>query len=472
MKNKISVHFLGAAGTVTGSKYLVKVCGKQLLIDCGMFQGLKELRLLNWDYLPVNVAEIDMVLLTHAHLDHTGFLPRLVSMGFKGKVLGTKPTLDITEIILKDSGKIQEEEAERANREGYSKHHPAKPLYNLADVEQTIPLFSPQPLNEWIEICEGISIRFRYNGHIIGATFIEMDAAGKRLVFSGDIGREKDVLLFPPEKPDKADILFIESTYGDRLHPETQAEKELQEVISEVHQKQGVLIIPSFAVERTQSLMYLLWKMQKNKMIPDLPIIMDSPMGRSVLNIFHHAPQWHKLPSEDCTEMCGKIKVVKTVAESKTMIRDNGPKIIIAGSGMVTGGRVLGYLEKFISNPKATILLVGYQAEGTRGRQLMEGIKKIKMVGKYFYVKAEVKNIQGLSGHGDQGELIRWMGKMEKAPERIFIVHGESLPATTFKKKIKEVYGWDAVIPSLYDVVEIETQAQKKNDAQNKQTHI
>lgn len=472
MDSKITIHFLGAAGTVTGSKYLVKVSGKQLLIDCGMFQGLKELRLLNWDYLPVNVPEIDMVLLTHAHLDHTGFLPRLVTMGFKGEILGTKPTLDITEIILRDSGKIQEEEAERANREGYSKHHPAKPLYNLADVENTIPLFSPQTLNKWIKICEGIKIRFRYNGHIIGATFIEMDAAGKRLVFSGDIGREKDVLLFPPEKPDKADILFIESTYGDRLHPVTQTEKEFQEVISEIHRKQGILIIPSFAVERTQSLMFLLWKMQKNKMIPELPIIMDSPMGRSVLNIFHHAPEWHKLPPEECSEMCAKIKVVRTVAESKTMVNDQGAKIIIAGSGMVTGGRVLSYLEKYLGNPNATILLAGYQAEGTRGRQLLDGCKKLKMFGKYFYVRAEIKSIQGLSGHGDQGELVRWMGELKKAPEKIFIVHGESLPAATFKSKIKEVYGWDAVIPSLYDKVEIETKEQKKYDAQDEQAHI
>ena len=455
MDSKITIHFLGAAGTVTGSKYLVKVSGKQILIDCGMFQGLKELRLLNWDYLPINVAEIDMVLLTHAHLDHTGFLPRLVNMGFKGAILGTEPTLDIAEIILKDSGKIQEEEAERANREGYSKHTPAKPLYNLIDVEQTIPLFSSQPLNEWITIYEGIRIRFRYNGHIVGATFIEMEAAGKRLVFSGDIGREKDILLFPPERPEKADILFIESTYGDRLHPEVEAEKELQEVISEVYQKQGILIIPSFAVERTQSLMYLLWKMQKNKVIPDLPIVMDSPMGRRVLNIFHHAPQWHKLPPDECAEMCEKIKVIKTVPESKIMLKDNSPKIVIAGSGMVTGGRVLGYLEKFIGNPKATILLVGYQAEGTRGRDLVEGKNKIKMFGKYHYVKADIKNIQGLSGHGDQSELIKWMGNLEKAPEKIFIVHGESLPAETFKSKIKEVYGWNAIIPSLYDIVEI-----------------
>ncbi|MBX9853405.1 MAG: MBL fold metallo-hydrolase [Cytophagaceae bacterium] len=455
MDSKITIHFLGAAGTVTGSKYLVKVSGKQILIDCGMFQGLKELRLLNWDYLPVNVADIDMVLLTHAHLDHTGFLPRLVNMGFKGAILGTEPTLDIAEIILKDSGKIQEEEAERANREGYSKHTPAKPLYNLIDVEQTIPLFSSQPLNEWITIYEGIRIRFRYNGHIVGATFIEMEAAGKRFVFSGDIGREKDILLFPPERPEKADILFIESTYGDRLHPEVEAEKELQEVISEVYQKQGILIIPSFAVERTQSLMYLLWKMQKNKVIPDLPVVMDSPMGRSVLNIFHHSPQWHKLPPEECAEMCEKIKVIKTVPESKIMLKDNSPKIVIAGSGMVTGGRVLGYLEKFIGNPKATILLVGYQAEGTRGRDLVEGKNKIKMFGKYHYVKADIKNIQGLSGHGDQSELIKWMGNLEKAPEKIFIVHGESLPAETFKSKIKEVYGWNAIIPSLYDIVEI-----------------
>ncbi|PTX13112.1 metallo-beta-lactamase family protein [Pontibacter mucosus] len=452
MDPQVSIQFLGAAGTVTGSKYLVKAADKQILVDCGLFQGLKELRLLNWEYLPLQVPEIDLVLLTHAHLDHTGYLPRLVSMGFKGKILGTAPTLDISEIILRDSAKIQEEDAARANKQGYSRHKPAKPLYDLVDVERTIPYFYPQPLGEWVDLGGNIKVRFNYNGHIIGATFIELKVAEKTIVFSGDIGRENDILLYPPHQPQKADVLVIESTYGNRLHPAVDAEQELKNVIWEAWDKGGPLLIPSFAVERTQSMLFLLWKMQQANSLPDIPIIMDSPMGRSVLNIFHHAPEWHKLSSEECAEMCKKIKVVKSVAESLSSIRTAGPKIVIAGSGMVTGGRVLGYLEKYVGDPSATILLIGYQAEGTRGRQLQEGVQEIKMYGRYFPVRAAVRNVEGLSGHADQGELIRWMGKLPNAPEKLFIVHGELPASEGLRAKIKEVYGWEAEIPEQYSM--------------------
>ncbi|GAB3833918.1 MBL fold metallo-hydrolase RNA specificity domain-containing protein [Pontibacter rugosus] len=455
MDAKITIQFLGAAGTVTGSKYLVKAAGKQILIDCGLFQGLKELRDLNWEELPLQVSEIDLVLLTHAHLDHTGYLPRLVSMGFKGRVLGTAPTLSITEIILKDSAKIQEEDAARANKQGYSKHKPAKPLYTLLDVERTIAYFSSQPLDVWVDLSPGIRVRFNYNGHIIGATFIELEVEGKTLVFSGDIGRENDMLLYPPHLPKQADVLLIESTYGNRVHPAVDAELELKNLIWEVWEKKGPLIIPSFAVERTQSFLFLLWKMKQKNSLPDIPIIMDSPMGRSVLNIFHHAPEWHKMSPEECAEMCENIRVVKSIAESKSAVNTPGPKIIIAGSGMVTGGRVLSYLEKHLDDPDATILLIGYQAEGTRGRQLQEGAQELKMFGRYFPVRATVKHMEGLSGHADQSELIRWLGKLTKTPETIFIVHGELPAAEALQSKIKEVYGWEATLSALYSIHEV-----------------
>lgn len=454
MKNKITIQFLGAAGTVTGSKHLIEALGKKILIDCGMFQGLKKLRQLNWEPLSVNPETIDVVLLTHGHLDHVGYLPKLVKAGFSGKIIGTAPTLEIAKVILEDSAKIQEEDAAYANKKGYSKHKKAQPLYNLKDVTKTLPHFEEQPLDKWISLFDKVSYRFRYNGHIIGATFIEMDIAGKRFVFSGDIGKDNDVLLRNPEKPDRADVLFIESTYGDRLHP-INPEGQLADVINNAAKKDGTIIIPSFAVERTQSMMYLLWQLKKKKQIPNIPIYMDSPMGRNVLEIFHNNTEWHKLPSNDCAEMCKAITRIKTVQETQTLIEDQSPKIVIAGSGMASGGRVLGYFQKYLSDPKATILLVGFQAEGTRGRQLLEGVPEIKLYGEYYKVKAKIENIQGLSAHADQKGLLDWLSNIKSKPERVFIVHGESQAADVFRVKLKDVYGWDAEIAELNQVITI-----------------
>jgi metallo-beta-lactamase family protein len=454
MKNKIKIQFLGAAETVTGSKYLIQTSDKNILVDCGMFQGLKKLRLLNWEPLPFNVSKIDIVLLTHGHLDHTGYLPRLVKSGFYGPIWGTAPTLEIAKIILEDSAKIQEEDAARANAKGYSKHKPAQPLYDLKDVEKTLPHFKPKPLDKWIEISEGISCRFRYNSHIIGATFIELKIGDKAIVFSGDIGRDNDLLMYPPQKPETADILFIESTYGDRLHP-NHSEKQLEEIINTAAKMNGTIIVPGFAVERIQMLMYLLWQLRKKGKIPGIPIYMDSPMGRNVLDIFHHNTEWHKLPMDQCNEMCRDIKHIKTIQETLKLAADKSAKIVIAGSGMGTGGRVLTYFQQFLGDPSATVLLVGYQAEGTRGRALLEGAKEIKLYGKYYSVKAKIENVEGLSAHADQKGLIDWMSQLKKKPEKIFIVHGEAQSADALRVKIKDVYGWDGVIPSLNEIIKI-----------------
>jgi len=418
----MKIHFLGAAGTVTGSKYFIQTPTKNILVDCGLFQGLKKLRLLNWDKLPVNVPKIDMVLLTHGHLDHVGYLPRLVNQGFAGPIWGTEPTLEIAKIILEDSARIQEEDAERANAEGFSKHKPAKPLYNTKDVEKTLPLFHPQPLDKWIEIDKEIFCRFRYNGHILGATFIELKIGTKIIVFSGDIGREKDLLLFPPQKPEKIDILLIESTYGDRLQPDN-AEERLAEIINNAIQKHGTIIIPSFAVERAQALMYLLWKLRKKGAIPNLPVYMDSPMGSNVLAIFEHNPTWHKLPMEECKEMLKDIKQVRTIQETYKIAASKKPKIIIAASGMASGGRVLTYFVQYLGKSSTTILLVGYQAEGTRGRALLDGAKEVKLFGKFFPVNAMIENLEGLSAHTDQNGLIEWVSGLKQKPEHVFIVH-------------------------------------------------
>ena len=468
MKQNIQIHFLGAAGTVTGSKYLIEVLDKKIMVDCGLFQGLKKLRNLNWDYLPVDVADVDDVLLTHAHLDHTGYLPRLVKSGFKGKIYGTAPTLDIAEIILRDSAKIQEEEAAQANEKGYSKHSPAKPLYDLKDVDRTLLRFEEVPLDQWLPLFDGIKVRYQYNGHILGATFIEIDAAGKRLVFSGDIGREEDYLLFPPKRPEQADLLFIESTYGDRLHPKGNIEEELLQIIQQTHQDGGTLIIPSFAVERTQTLMYLLWQLREKGLMPNMPVYMDSPMGANVLHVFHRSAAWHKLPKEDCDKMCDYIQTVSSFRETWEVIDNKSPKIVIAGSGMVTGGRVLTYLTKYLEKPQTRVLLAGYQAEGTRGRQLQEGAHEVKIYGKYYPVKAKIIMLQGLSAHADQRELLNWLSEIKNTPEKVFIIHGEAHPADVLRVKIRDEYGWECEVPELYVIETVGGLFQKNSN--NKST--
>jgi len=449
---KIKIHFWGGASTVTGSKYLVEALGRKIMVDCGLFQGLKKLRLLNWKSLPISPSTIDMVLLTHAHLDHTGYLPKLVKSGFKQSILGTAPTLKITEIILKDSAKINEEEAKHANKGGYSKHAPAKPLYNLKDVEKTLLHFKEIDNEKWVPLFDGIKVRFQYNGHILGATFIELDILGKRLVFSGDIGRKHDLLLSPPHRPEKADILFIESTYGDRLHPTENLKEKIQDIVYDAWEDRGTLIIPSFAVERTQTLMYLFWQLQLEGRMPNIPIYMDSPMGADVLKVFLLTSDWHKLTQEECIEMCKHIRIVKTYKETWEIIDNKKPKIIIAGSGMLSGGRVLTYLTKYIDDPKTRILQIGFQAEGTRGKQLQEGIHEIKIYGKYYPVKAQILNIKSLSAHADQKELLEWMSDIKNTPERVFIVHGEAQASDVMRVKIKDTFGWEATTPQLNSI--------------------
>jgi metallo-beta-lactamase family protein len=455
MDNFARINFLGASGVVTGSKFLIETSERNILVDCGMFQGLKELRELNWSDLPVAVDAIDVVLLTHGHLDHVGYLPRLLQQGFMGEIIGTAPTLAIAEIILKDSAKIHEEEAEKANREKYTKHNPALPFYNSRDVEKTIQLFHVELENKWIALSEHISYRFQYNGHIIGATFIELDINGKRFVFSGDIGRNNDYLLNDPKKPEWADYLFIESTYGNKLHPEEDIENTLSTLINETIHKKGNLIIPSFAVERLQTLMYVLWKLYKKNKIPNIPIFIDSPMGNNVLEVFNRFPKWHKLPMQEYQAMCEHINIVQSYKETWETIDDKRSKIIIAGSGMVTGGRVLTYMKQLIEEPSTTVLLVGYQAEGTRGRLLKEGAHEIRFFGKYYSVKATIKCIESLSAHADQQDLLNWMSAIKNIPEAVYLIHGELTALDAFRVKIKDTYNWNATIPKLTDVFKV-----------------
>lgn len=452
MEKFAKINFLGASGVVTGSKFLIETSEKNIMIDCGMFQGLKELRQLNWSNLPVDVKAIDVVLLTHGHLDHVGYLPRLIQQGFTGKIIGTAPTMAITEIILKDSAKIQEEEAEQANKENYSKHKPALPFYTVKEAEETIKLFETQVLDKWINLSEHIKYRFQYNGHIIGATFIELDINNKRFVFSGDIGRSNDYLLNKPKQPEWADFLFIESTYGNKLHPEEDVEEKLTSIILETLHKKGNLIIPSFAVERLQTLMYILWQLYKKNKIPNIPIFIDSPMGYNVLNVFKQFPQWHKLSDTDYKEMCNHVNIVESYRETWETIDDKRSKIVIAGSGMVTGGRVLTYLKQLIDEPSTTVLLVGYQAEGTRGRQLLDGAHEIRFFGKYYPVRATIDSIESLSAHADQNDLLNWMSSIKNVPEKVYLIHGESTALDAFRVKIQDLHHWNVIIPKLTDV--------------------
>jgi metallo-beta-lactamase family protein len=452
---KIKIHFLGAAGTVTGSKYLIETSEKNILIDCGMFQGLKELREKNWEYLPIDVSTIDIVLLTHGHLDHTGYLPRLVKQGFRGKIIGTAPTLAITKIILLDSAKIHEEEAEKANEEGYSKHKPAEPFYSVQEAEVTLGFFQSNARDEWFELSKNIKYRFRYNGHIIGATFIELEIFGKTFVFSGDIGREHDLLLYPPEKPEWADYLFMESTYGNKLHPQESVSDKLVELINKTIHNRGNLIIPSFAVERLQTLMFLLWKLYNENRIPNIPIFIDSPMGNNVLSVFQNFPDWHKLPMKDFNAMNNRMNIITSYKETWETIDNPQPKVVIAGSGMVTGGRVLTYLKQMIDKTNTTVLLVGYQAEGTRGRQLLEGAHELKFFGKYYPVKAEIHHIESLSAHADQQGLLDWTSNIKNIPEETFLIHGEPTAQDALRVKLRDSYGWKVTIPKLYEIREI-----------------
>ncbi len=451
----MKIQFLGGTATVTGSKTVISHDALRIMIDCGLFQGLKHLRELNRLPLEVDPATLQYVLLTHGHLDHCGWLPLLVKNGFTGKIVCTAPTQQIAQLILLDSAKIQEEEASKANSERFSKHDPALPLYTVAEAEQVFPLF--QIVEQETEIVLGPNVwcTFFQAGHILGACSISLHIDGQELVFSGDIGQKEDVLMYSPKKPKSGDYLFLESTYGDQVHPETAVYEVLEKIINDTVSKGGNVVIPSFAVERAQTLMYLLWQLKKQKRIPNIPYIIDTPMGIRVLDVFRKHHQWHKLNPDECEAMCRMFTLISEYQETINAIYDSQPKVVIAASGMITGGRVLAYLERYIVKPENTVLLVGYQAEGTRGRKLLEGSKEIKFYGKYFPVAAKVLLMEGLSAHADQKDLLDWLSALDAPPKMIFLVHGESEAAAALQLKIEERYGYHCSVPVLGQTVEI-----------------
>lgn len=444
MENQeIDIAFYGAAGTVTGSKILFSYKNKKVLIDCGLYQGLKYLRNRNWEDLPVDVEKIDEVILTHAHLDHSGYLPKLVKQGYKGVIHATPPTIELAEIILLDSAKIQEEEAADANERGYSKHKKALPLYDTKDAEKVLPMFVAHEYQQKVELSKDLYFTFHRSGHILGGAIVEINAGGKTIVISGDIGQEKPLLLDPPKVLEKADVVLMESTYGDRLHFDENPLELIQDLVLKTYEKGGSLFIPAFAVERAQEILYLLTKLKVQNKIPDLPIYLDSPMAVKATNVFFNFVGWHKLSPKEIKQIQREVILVSDYKESQRLVADNAPKIVLAGSGMITGGRILHYLEKNIRDSKNTILLAGYQAVGTRGHSLVTGAQEIKFFGEWHTVKAEIFQLNSLSAHGDQNDLINWLSNFNPAPEKVLLYHGEPNASHQLELKIHDVLKFD-----------------------------
>ena len=361
----------------------------------------------------------------------------------------------IAKLILLDSAKIQEEEAEKANKGKYSKHEVAQPLYNVEQAKKVFSLFKVVKIDEPIPLDPEISAVFINAGHIIGACSIELTIENKVLVFSGDIGRDDDALMYPPTKPKKADYVFLESTYGNRIHPTSDVKLELEIYINNTVENGGTVIIPSFAVERAQMVMYLLWQLREEDKIPDVPYVIDSPMGVSAFEIFFDNLKWHKLSMEECVAVSKMFTMISDYKDTIDTIYDKQPKVVIAASGMVTGGRVLSYLERYIELPETTVIIVGYQAEGTRGRNLLEGATEVKIYGKYYPVEAKIMEIEGLSAHGDQKDLLNWLSALENKPEKVFLVHGENQPADELRIKVRERYDFDCAVPLMGQEFEV-----------------
>jgi len=453
-----SLTFLGAARTVTGSKYLLEVDGHRILFDCGLFQGLKDLRLRNWAPLPVPPETIDVVVLTHAHIDHSGWLPRLVGQGFNGPIYCTGGTHDLCKLVLPDAAHLQEEDAKFANKRGFSKHTPALPLYTEVDAAEALSRFRPQPFNKKISIIKGIEIEFINAGHLLGSSYVLVtrdDKSGGRILFGGDLGRYSRPILPDPSPGVDADVLLVESTYGDRLHPQEDDGATLARIITETVARRGKVIIPAFAIGRVEEVLYWIFKLEDERRLAKLPIYVDSPMA--IKGLEYYKTRTDELDKEIVAmrRKLPRFTSIKSAAESKALVENDAPAVIIASSGMATGGRVVHHLFAGLPDPRNTILFVGFQAAGTRGRQLVDGAQYVKMFGQHVPVHARIEKIDGMSSHADAGEIVRWLRTFPRAPKTTYLVHGEVVAQGALKMRITKELGWNVEIPNHGQKVEL-----------------
>jgi len=448
--------FLGATGTVTGSKYLLRCGAKQILIDCGLFQGLKQLRLKNWAKLPINAAAIDVVILTHAHIDHSGYLPLLVKNGFSGKVYCSSATRDLCEILLPDSAHLQEEDARYANKRGFSKHTPALPLYTKEDAQNALELLTAIDFERDVDLGDGVSIRLSANGHILGSAFVRIQYHNRSILFSGDIGRPNDILMQAPTPIRQADYLVLESTYGNRRHDPADPMIKLAAIINQTAQRNGIVLIPVFAVGRAQELMYYIYLLKSAGTIPDIPVFLNSPMAVDATEIFSKHRGEHRLTPAQVSALCHSAHMVNSVEESQRLNEIAGPVIILSASGMASGGRVVHHLKAFAPQPNNTILFAGFQAAGTRGAAMLDGVDSIKIHGEYVPVRAQVEFISNLSAHADYAEILAWLGGFDQPPQTTFITHGEPVAADAMRHHIEERLHWQVVVPDYLETVTLD----------------
>lgn len=447
---EMTLHFLGAAGTVTGSKFLLSAGPHQWLVDCGLFQGYRELRDKNWSHIPVNPTTLNGVLLTHAHIDHSGYLPVLVKNGYSGPIYTTPATADLCRILLPDSGYLQEKDAEFANRHGFSRHRPAKPLYTRLEAENSLTLFKSIAFNKPQVLAAGLTTRFYPAGHILGAAIIRLDLLnGETLVFSGDLGRTQSDTMLAPTPVEQADYLVIESTYGNRKHEHIEIEDALGAVLTDTAKRGGTVIIPAFAVGRAQSLLHHISQLKRRRRIPDLPVFLDSPMAINASELFCEHLESHRLSASQCKEACDVATYVRSTEDSKALTANRMPKIIISASGMAMGGRIVHHIMNYASDPRNTLLFTGFQAAGTRGRAIVDGANSVKIHGRDVPIRASVYNLETLSAHADADEIIDWLGQFKSAPKITFIVHGEPNASAALKSRIERELGWYCKIPAL-----------------------
>lgn len=443
----VTLTFMGGTDEVTGSRTLVESAGRRVLVDCGLFQGVKRLRERNWNPFPVEPTSLDAVVLTHAHIDHSGYLPRLVALGFNGHIYCTDGTRDLLEILLPDAAYLQEEDAARANRYGYSRHGKALPLYTGLDAMKALSRVRSVRMGTGIRLTEGIEASFSRAGHILGAACVSLVVAGQRVTFSGDVGRPNDPIMRAPEPLAPCDVLVVESTYGDRKHPSSDAQEELGRVIRETFARQGSVIIPAFAVGRCQHILHALANLREAGRIPQIPIFLDSPMAIGVTEVFSRYSGEHRLDRAALDAMNRVAKFTRTVVESKAISALASPAVIIAASGMATGGRVLHHLHRCLPDERNTILIMGFQAAGTRGRHLQNGAEEIKLHGECIPVRAHVEQIEGLSAHGDAPELISWLKQSQINPSQVFVNHGEPSSSDAFRRRLRDAFGWKVTLP-------------------------